>query len=98
MVYSGRLSVTHSTFIFLIIHIKPQARGQYLAVSLMTKYKFVFNTCECSNCSYETNEQAVEAAKQSLVVMHKVNPHIHYVMVAKVLGGGHYSVIGRHEL
>lgn len=64
----------------------------------MQKYKFVFNTCECSNYASDTDEKAVEAAKQSLQMMHKVNPHIRYVMVAKVLVKGCYYVVGRHEL
>lgn len=98
MVYGGILSVTHSTFIFLSIHINPQARGQYLAVCDMQKYKFVFSDCECSNFESETDEGAVLAAKQSLQMMHKVNPHIRYVMVARIVVKGCYSIIGRHEL
>lgn len=98
MVYSGILSVTHSTFFFLLIHIKPKARGQYLATSLMAKYKFVYSNCECSNFTCETNELALEAAKESLNVMHSLNPHIRYVMVARIVVKGCYSIIGRHEL
>lgn len=90
--------MTHSTFIFIIIHIKPQARGQYLATSVMAKYKFVYSNCECSNFTCETNEQALEAAKESLNVMNSLNPHIRYVMVARIVVRGCYSIIGRHEL
>lgn len=97
MAYSGRFNVTLSTFLFLFIHIKPQARGQYLAVSLMAKYKLVFNTCECSNLTCASNKQALEAAKTHLDVMRSLNPRIRYVMVAKVIGCGRYSIVGRYE-
>lgn len=98
MVYSGILSVTHSTFIFLSIHINPQARGKYLATNIMARYKFVYSNCECSSFTCETNEQALLAAKESLHVMHSLNPHIRYVMVARIVVKGCYSVIGRYEL
>lgn len=97
MAYSGRFNVALSTFLFLFIHIKPQARGQYLAVCEMQKYKFLFNTfVSCCNES-ETDEVAVLAAKESLRLMHSVSPCVRYVLVARVLGGGLYSIVGRYE-
>ena len=97
MAYSGRFYVTLSTFLFIFIHIKPQARGQYLAVCEMQKYKFLFNSAACCNNTSETDEAAVEAAKESLCLMRKLNPCVRYVLVARVLGGGLYSIVGRYE-
>lgn len=98
MAYSGRFNVALSTFLFILFHINPQARGQYLAVCEMQKYKFLFSNCATQNYQCKTEKEALEAAKESLRVMSVLDASIRYVMVAKVLGGGYYSIIGRHEL
>lgn len=97
MAYGGRFNVTLSTFLFILIHINPQARGQYLAVCEMQKYKFFFNTFVSLNNTSETDGAAVLAARESLGLMHSVNPCVRYVLVARVVSGGLYSVVGRYE-
>lgn len=98
MAYSGRFNVTLSTFLFLFIHIKPQARGKYLAVCEMRKYKFLFSNCATQNYCSKSKKEAIVAAKESLRVMHALDSGVRYVVLAEVVGRGLYSIIASYGL
>lgn len=98
MAYSGRFNVTLSTFLFILIHINPQAGGQYLAVCEMQKYKFLFSNCATQNYCSKSKKEAIEAAKGSLQVMHALDSGVRYVVLAEVVGRGRYSIIASYGI
>lgn len=92
-----KFSVAHSTHFFLIIHIKPQARGQYLASHIMTNYRFLFISGQTRDYTFATDSEAMEAAKKYLDIRKKLHPNIRYVSVWKHVGQYHYTLVGEHE-
>lgn len=95
---SGKIQCDAIHTFFYIIHIKPRGGAIRHNLSIMEKYKFIYSSGDVCNYTCAKDSEALEAAKEYIITMKKLNPHISYVMVAKVIGKGRYSMVGKHEI
>lgn len=95
--YGGKVWCDALHKFFLNIHIKPRGGAIRHSLSIMAKYKFIYSSGAVCNYTCAKDSEALEAAKGYINTMRKLNPRISYVMVAKIIGKGRYSMIGRHE-
>lgn len=95
--YGGKDKCDALHTFFLNIHIKPQARGQYLAPTIMANYRFLFVPGHTSDYTCAKDSKAMKAAKEYLNVMKTLHPNIKYVSVWKHIGSNRYNLIGKHE-
>lgn len=64
----------------------------------MANYKFVLSTGYICNYIGAKDSEALEAAKDYINIMKKIELHMGYVRVFKYIGSHRYVMIGKHEI